>query len=224
MILFTLGFPFGDFEPFLENEYHLYKKYFDKVLIVAASKKGEKPTRQIEDSVIEVISDYTLSKHIGSLLQALPLMLADKMVYKELFWLIKRKMLTLNNLYRLFVVSMCGNHRAMIARKWLKNHPGFSVELVYSYWLSIPAYAAVRLSKKIKAENTVSRAHGFDVYNERDISNYIPFQRQLCASLKNIATISEDGKNYLGERYSIKDKISVFRLGAVDCNIKSAVF
>ena len=43
----------------------------------------------IQDDVIEVISDYTMSKHIGSLLQALPLVLTDKMVYKELFRLIK---------------------------------------------------------------------------------------------------------------------------------------
>ncbi len=216
LILFTLGFPFGNFEPFIENEYHIYKNYFDKVLIVAASKKGEKPTRQIEDDVIEVVSDYTLSKRAGDILQALPLALTDKMVYKELLWLIKNKKLTLDSLYRLFVVSMCGNHRAMIARKWLKKHTECSVELVYSYWLSIPAYAAVRFSQKLGINKTVSRAHGFDVYHERNTGNYVPFQGQICDALTNIATISENGRCYLEERYPVKDKISVFRLGAVD--------
>lgn len=216
MVIFTLGFPFGAFEPFIENEYHLYKNYFDKVLIVGACEHGEKPTRQVEDDVIEVIGDETLSKDKRSLLLAFLLVLTDRMFYKEIFSLIKKRRFNLDAMYRLLVVSMCGNHRAWLARKWLKKHPECKVEMVYGYWLSIPAYATLRLAKKIKTENTVARAHGFDLYRERHKGNYIPYQEQICSELKNIATISDNGKKYLEDIYQIDGKISVYKLGAVD--------
>lgn len=216
MVLFTLGFPFGAFEPFIENEYHLYKNYFDKVLIVGACEHGEKPTRQVEADVIEVIGDETLSKNKRALLQAFPLVLTDRMFYKELFGLIRKRQFSFDKFYKLLVVSMCGNHRAWLARKWLKKHPEYKVEMVYGYWLSIPAYATLRLAKKIKAENTVARAHGFDLYRERHKGNYIPYQEQICSELKNIATISENGKKYLEDLYPVDGKVSVYKLGAID--------
>ena len=59
LVLFTLEFPYGVSEPFLENEYPLYKEYFDKVLLVtnrpkAAGIRGRK-TREVYDPAIEIL-------------------------------------------------------------------------------------------------------------------------------------------------------------------------
>lgn len=85
--------------------------------------------------------------------------------------------------------------------------------VIGSAFLHMPLFA---LLKKIKTENTVARAHGFDLYRERHKGNYIPYQEQICSELKNIATISDNGKKYLEDIYQIDGKISVYKLGAVD--------
>lgn len=72
LILFANGFPYGNHEPFLENEIPIYKEYFEKVLLLSPCNKGETPTREVHDSLIEIIPDYTLSKDVKSILEAIP--------------------------------------------------------------------------------------------------------------------------------------------------------
>ena len=96
LILFADRFPYGNSEPFLEKEYPLYKDYFDHVLLSTACKRGDIPTRETEG--VEVISDYTLSKDIGSIIGAIPWLLSDIVFYQELGRLINTKKLTIRKL------------------------------------------------------------------------------------------------------------------------------
>ncbi|MBQ2775353.1 MAG: glycosyltransferase [Clostridia bacterium] len=217
LILFAKGFPYNTSEPFLENEYPLYKDYFDKVLIITGCRKNEKPTRKIKASTIEIISDYTLSKDLRSIVEALPFVLTDKMFYKELKKLLFSGSFSLKKLYAMVVMAFCGNHRAKQVLRWIKQNPEYEVDLIYSYWMNIPAYAAVRLNNKLKNRcYTVSRVHGFDLYSERTSTGYLPFQEQLYHSLSEVASISKNGRDYLEEKYGAYDKVTVHRLGALD--------
>ena len=78
----------------------------------------------------------------------------------------------------------------------MRCHPEYQVDVIYSYWLQITAYAAVRLKQLEKLDDafSISRTHGFDLYAERIKSNYLPFQGQLVERLDEIASISLDGK------------------------------
>lgn len=222
MVLFSKGFPYAASEPFLENEYPLYKEYFDKVLIVTGCGKNEKPTRIVNDGSIEIISDYTLSKDIKSIAEALPWLLTDKMFYREIIGLFRKKKFSLNNFYYMLVTALCGNHRALQAYRWIKKHTEYQADIIYSYWLNTPAYAAARLNKKIKNKSfTVSRAHGFDLYAERSKGAYLPFQEQIYNSIDEIASISDSGKLYLENKFGNKNKVSVFRLGALDRQLQN---
>ena len=142
LILFANGFPYHISEPFLEHEYPLYKEYFDKVLIVTACKRGEQPTRQIDDPSIEILKDYTLSKDPLSVAEAIPGVITDSMFYQEIKSLLRGDGFSAKKLYDLLAVSLCGNHRVLLARRWLKKHPEYEVSTLYGYWLHIPAYAA----------------------------------------------------------------------------------
>lgn len=221
MILFAKGFPYNVSEPFLEKEYPKYGTYFDHVLVVTGCKKGEKPTRQVEDDTLEFINDYTLSGDVCSILQAVPLMLSDRMFYREIAQLVREKRFTFGRLRQLFSVSLCGNHRALQARKWMRCHPEYQVDVIYSYWLQITAYAAVRLKQLEKLDDafSISRTHRFDLYAERIKSNYLPFQGQLVERLDEIASISLDGKQYLESKYGTNHNISICHLGAQDRGI-----
>lgn len=217
LIMFANSFPYSISEPFLENEQELYREYFDKVLMITNSPKGAKPTRLIDNDTIELISDYTMSRDLSSIISAIPWVLSDKRVWHELRYLFSLHKLSLRNLYSLLSVSLCANHRAKQAYQWICSNKNCQVTAIYGTWLYIPAYAVVRLNEKLGRNYfTVSRAHGFDVYLERHKDQYIPFHGQLYEELDLIAAISENGKIYLEENYGARNKVKVYHLGAKD--------
>jgi glycosyltransferase involved in cell wall biosynthesis len=88
--------------------------------------------------------------------------------------------------------------------------------IVYSYWQSPGALAAVMLKKRFGFK-TVSRAHGGDVYAERHNPAYLPLQSAVINELDQLYIISEDGRDYLLNKYpAIRERISVRRLGTKD--------
>lgn len=217
LVLFTKGFPFNSSEPFLENEYKLYQQKFDKVLVVAGCKRNEMQTRNLEGENIEVIGDFTLSKDIKSILEAIPYLLKDRMFYSELGTAIKKRG-GLVGVYGVIVHGLCGNHRALLAYRWIMQHPEYKVSVIYSYWMQIPAYASLVLKKKLgqKDLRIVSRCHGFDIYSERHRNNYIPFQEQYVRKIDYIAPASQDGAYYLIKKYKAFEKIKPWYLGTND--------
>ena len=217
LILFTNGFPYNTSEPFLETEYPLYSNYYDKILLVAPCKRNEVITRKIDAANTEIIKDYTLSKDLCSIIGAIPFVLTDRLFYQELIHLIFTEGFTFKKLYDLLVFSLCGNHRAMQVKHWLRRNPEYQPQVIYAYWLHIPAYAVLRLKVMLKGQHhTISRAHGFDLYLERHATGYIPFHRQMYEKLDAIASISKQGKNYLQDRYGASGKVCVHHLGAAD--------
>lgn len=217
LIMFANSFPYTISEPFLEIEQKLYREYFDKVLMVTNSPKGQMPTREIDRETIDLIDDVTLSKDALSILSALPWVLTDRRVYREIFKLFSTHRMNVRNLYSMLTVSFCANHRAKQAYSWIKQNREYHIAAIYGTWLYVPAYAAIRLNDKLNSKYlTVSRAHGFDVYLERHKDNYIPFHKQLYQELDCIAAISQDGKRYLEEAYGDMNKVQVYHLGAYD--------
>lgn len=225
LIIFLKGFPYNVSEPFIENEYPLYSEFFDKVLIITGCKKNEIPTRVVNDSIIEIICDYTSSKDFSSILHALPRMVCDKRLYKEIKLLFKHNKFTFNRLYDLLVQCVCANHRVIIAENWMKYHPDCRVDTIYSYWFNVTAYAALRLNEVYFNGkcHTITRTHRFDLYEENNKHRYLPFQEQMYNEIDEIASISMDGKIYLENKYGKKGKISIHHLGALDRGIKNPI-
>lgn len=224
LILFANSFPYNFSEPFLENEYPLYKEYFHKVLIVTGCQKGEPITRQLEEPFFEVLPDYTLSRDVPSMLAALPWMLTDRLFYAELRELF-REGFSVSKLYDLVVMSLCGNHRAMQVYRWLKKHPEYTFDSLYSYWINIPAYAAIRLRNKLKRPDLriTARCHGYDIYKDRKPNGYLPCQGRIIQELDAIGAASADAKNYLESQYGPQSKLSVYYLGARDVGQRNPV-
>ena len=73
--------------------------------------------------------------------------------------------------------------------------------VLYSFWLSRGAYAACNLKSKFGLKKAVSRAHRYDLYEEQNNVNYLPFRHLLSNTLDEIHFISVDGKRYFAERW-----------------------
>src|SRR5690606_23806121 len=63
-------------------------------------------------------------------------------------------------------------------------------------------------------EALISRAHRFDVYEERKRNHYMPLKRQFVKDIARISAISKKGKDYLCHRYGIPENtVAIDRLG-----------
>lgn len=216
-MLFTYGFPYSDNEPFLNPEFPRYAQFYDHVLIVTPKKAGDRITRSLDHDYFTILDDYSHFERIGSTLLALILALTDKQMYREIWSLIKKGKLSLKKVYDLLVLTACGNHRSRKAAGWIRKHPEYDVITAYGYWFNTTAYSAVTLKRRVKKPVfTVSRAHGFDLYEERHRTNYLPNQRFIFQNVDYVAAISEDGKKYLENKYGKTKKAHVWHLGAVD--------
>lgn len=88
------------------------------------------------------------------------------------------------------------------------------IDVVYCYWNDVQAYAAVILKREGLIKKVISRAHGFDVYEDRRRHEYMPIKRQLINEFDCVLAISNKGKEYLQSTYDvISEKTYVSRLG-----------
>ena len=90
---------------------------------------------------------------------------------------------------------------------------------LYSFWLSRFAYtiAQYNINRNSKIKKIVSRAHGYDLYEERNPLCYLPFRSFIAKNIDEIYFISEAGKKYFEKKnYSSnarKDKYKISYLG-----------
>ena len=111
------------------------------------------------------------------------------------------------------LLNSCG-YITLLA-KWIMNIEfDMNNTIFYSYWLVAPALALSTLKQEKKILYFVSRAHGFDLYNERGdyILNF--FKPYIFQNLNKLFCISDNGMHYLSDRYiQYSDKFTVSRLG-----------
>ena len=68
---------------------------------------------------------------------------------------------------------------------------------VYSYWSDTSVLECCFLKEKGIFQNLVCRAHGFDIYDNRNTGGIIPFRSRMYKNVDEIYCISNHGKNYL---------------------------
>lgn len=88
----------------------------------------------------------------------------------------------------------------------------------YSFWLSRGAYTIAyykNQNNNLITIKTISRAHGYDLYENRNELNYLPFRKYVNDNLNEIHFISENGRKYFEEKYKFNslNKYFVSRLG-----------
>ena len=201
LILLTSEYPYGRGETFLENEFPFLVSHFDDVVIFSECKKGKS---RVKDTitVVRLMQSGNLWTRIISFFK--------KEFYNELNHLIKNKNLNIST----FRTAWYSLSKALSIVKQLESTEGIERSIFYSYWLDEKATALALLKKKNLKIKAVSRAHGWDIYEERHPNNYLPYRNLLAEQLDSVYSISDDGNRYLKERYpTLNKKIFVSRLG-----------
>lgn len=206
LILLTSEFPYGTGETFLENEFPFLTAQFDEILIFTENRKGLSRINS-EKVQVNLLSSANWFNRIQSFFST--------EFYKEIYHLSKNKKL---NLFTFRTVWYSMSKAFVIANfieKWTLEKGCF----FYSYWLDEKSISLALLKKKHPNINVVSRAHGWDVYEERHTNNYLPFRNLLFETLDSVYTISENAKKYFNSAYlSSNSNTEISRLGTLPLN------
>jgi colanic acid/amylovoran biosynthesis glycosyltransferase len=215
LLLLTNSFPYGTGESFLSPELN-YANGFDKIYVCPCSiSEFAEKTRNLPDE-IECIPIHRIKLGNKQYLR----LIMRPCVLEECFCLLGKRKLTLSRIHELlfFMKNADGIFQAL--KQALSFNSGDSV-VIYSYWLYDAAVAGVLfasfLRKKGVSVRVISRAHGFDIYEERARYSYLPMRKYLLHNLDHIYPCSVDGESVLKkEAGKDSEKIACAFLGTED--------
>lgn len=219
LLLFTGSYPFSAAaeNTFIPQELTQLAKRFKQIVVVPQVTTGTEES--IPESNICVNTEYAAfiaakSNKYKFLLSSL----FDRIFLKELssrplFFLMNPKCIKTALLYRLASVMTEG----WIKRYFSSNSCNFDEYVLETWWFNEATLGLAEFSVKSNKIITVTRAHGYDLYEERRKQNYIPFRRVAINKVEAVFSASQAGAKYLLMKYpEVKEKIHVGLLGVND--------
>lgn len=184
IILFTNSFPFGNAErSFLQHEVKHLSQAFDEVLIVPASRDGE---------LLPLPNNVTV---------------VDGQKYQPTMnWSYFFKMLQFANFWKSGKVRYFLSHTKNLVKRASQLEQALKPivdknTLFYTYWWEDWTTILGVLQPQFPTNKIVSRAHRFDLYDHENSFGFVPFRPMHLKCTATVFVISEDGKNYLQQRY-----------------------
>lgn len=224
VILLSVGFPFGNYEPFLRGEL----KYYKQLTLASTFIGDERHAKNNMPDDVNVTLWHNPSPFFRGNKTARVLSAAGAIFTRD-FWRELRsediatvqphKIRTL-----LSFISKANEIVSFVSNEIEKSDYKYDELIFYSYWMDHLALAAVKLAEKYNGK-AVTRCHGYDVYPRE--GGYVVMQRYLAKKLDRIFPIADDGKKTICSLFqfdkSIVSKTTVFRLGTEDCGINPQI-
>ena len=226
VIFLTTSYPYGSGEEFIENEIEILANKFDKVVLIATEVDPNARTmRELPNNTISLRinrEEGSVAK-LGSLFVMIGLYLSGK-AYKGDFKS-KRKYYE-----RKFILRM-EERSWRIWNKIKKSRVLDDIKIdkitIYSYWLLLTARVGVFIKEQsgLQIKRMISRAHGYDLYEERSVVGFLPYRKLFLREYDIIATCSQNGAVYLSEfcereLREKKENIYTGYLGTCDYGVK----
>lgn len=214
LIIINGFFPLDRGEDYLENELK-YSRNFDTIYICPSNVYGniiynKKYNLPNNLQILTLKKKYT-SRIFSCLLFA---------IFHSFFWQELLRILSNNckiGVFKFFIYSTIKS--VNIYKELLKSFNGGDVRItLYSYWMADTAVAASLLRKysNLQIVKCVTRCHRFDVYEYANKLNYLPYRAFILSSMDEIYPISVNAYQYLADKYGLKDKLNIERLGTED--------
>jgi glycosyltransferase involved in cell wall biosynthesis len=216
LILFTASYPFdaATEQTFLKDEIEQLAANFTRVILVPRRCQG---TRLPLPANVEVAEDYFACLESASKLLSVIPVLTSPFFYRDLF---QRPWLLFHPPSFARLVAFLGG--AYLTRGWVerwldKNQVEARKCIFYTYWFDQAAMGIGLLKRSHPDLRLVSRAHGYDLYEETFRPPYWPARPAALALVDGIFADAEAGANYLRNRYPVfASKIEAGLLGVKD--------
>lgn len=209
--LFTTEFPYGHGETFLENELPVLAEHFQRIRILPLRHGGT--ARPVPSNVVvrpHVLDEFRMATPGELIAQRRDTARLLTSLWKDApsaqaLWKHHRM---LRSRVRALVM------RARAVREELSAASG--PVILYAYWLHDLA-AVAALVRKDRPVMAVARAHGFDLYADRNAEGWIPFRSLHMRDLDRVYCIAQHGARYLAGRFpEAAQKVMLSRLGTAD--------
>jgi len=202
LVLFTTSYPYNASleQPFIERELPYLAKYFSEIILIPQV-CGEK----IFTAPIPVKVEEGLCRSINinkkSLMGKIINVILSRAFYNEV---ISRPLIMLS--FPKFLGLVTFITQAEVIRRWTEGwirQSGISIDdtLFYTYWFAQGTMGLGMVKRKIPRLKLVSRAHGYDVYEERVLPSYWPCRPQVLAALDKLFLASDHAKEYMTVHY-----------------------
>lgn len=198
LIVIVTDYPFGYGEPFFEDELKIIHSFFFKITIVITEINSKDANKKLffvpENAKISFLKKSNQYK-----------LMSLKYIFRRLFWeeliYVKKHLkinLSLNNIKTaLEALKQAFDIKSFIKENIVSSSKNESI--LYSYWCT--NYTLGMCLGKEKQHKLISRIHGWDLYFERAAFNYLPFRKQIIENLNSLITISDNGRNYLIQKF-----------------------
>jgi len=215
LLLLTASFPFDSGEEFLENELR-FSRGFDKTIICPCGlKKNSLQTRTLPENV-----ECVRVKHVSVGRSKYGALLRLPCVRSELLQLAHTGKFSIARAHEalFFMKNAMSIFQALKPEKSIQAADDVTI---YSYWFYDAAAAGALLAEYLRAKGKkvklVSRAHGFDVHEDRSPLKYLPMRDFLMKSVAAVFPCSEEGAKILRNRFpQFAEKVCVSHLGTCD--------
>ncbi|WP_033827562.1 glycosyltransferase [Bacillus andreraoultii] len=228
LILLTNYYPFHKGEEYLESEIKYLAANFHQIYVISTMVSNDmRQTRTVPDNVIVLPVGIKHSKFrkVNMLVRQYRKIHKDeekKIMIKE-----DSKGKFLPKVYCYYFESRSMEIYEKVKDKLNKyDFRQYESITIYSYWLYVTARVAVELKNNFfRGKNlylyTLSRAHGYDINEHVNFLKFLPEREFLLRSLDNVFPVSQNGVNFLKQKYSnYKSKVEVKRLGTKKPKIK----
>ena len=215
LYLFTSEYPYGNSETFIETEIKYLSIKFDEIIIFPYNKGNHIRILPDNVSVFEGYLDNdcknysTLKTLFKNFIFFINVFFCElKFVKKDWLSITSHISSTLRYIYK-----------SNILNKVITSNKQQNV-VYYSYWFVDWATILSFLKKRRKINSFVSRAHGYDLYMERNENNYIPFRQIHLQNVDKLFLISKNGLNYMKSNYpQFSNKYELSLLGVENKNL-----
>jgi len=212
--LFTMRFPYGTGEAFLENELPVLAKHYAKVVVVPLFAEGalravpaNVEVRNLVAKPYRSAGPVLMLKHWRAYRKASAVVRAsapNKQVLRERWSTVRSQLRQALN-------------RAVVVAPQLFREASPEHTTLYSYWSADWATVLGLLKVLDPRVRFVSRMHGFDLYADRAPQGWPVFQAFHVAQAERIFVASQAGAEDLISRYPAqRDRFEVAHLGTHD--------
>lgn len=207
-------FPGQIVSPFFENEISYIKKNFEIIAIFSYDTDVKKAKEILIRNQISKDKLFISSKFYWNILKIIRWLFIKDVRDEIKECCISKK----NVLKKIFYLIFYGTYALDVEEKIrnLKIDIDDKEDLFfYSFWMSRGAYAInyIKSKKDWNCIKTITRAHGYDLYIERNNMHYLPFREFINQYTDKICFISELGKKYFEEKYPNGKNKYVYHLG-----------
>jgi glycosyltransferase involved in cell wall biosynthesis len=215
LFLFTIHYPYGSGETFVENEIKVLSERFKTIYVFPISGSGL--PRQMPQNVKVAKWNDSYNYSGKNILKKNWLYFFKILIFEFLHS--KDKIKIIRNFAEVRSGLLQNLARAEHLNRYIDQNNGIK-PVYYTYWFDDWATVLGVLKSKQIIPHYLSRAHGFDLYSERRKGGFIPFRSFQLATVKKVFVVSREGLSYLCEKYPSQcSKIDSGYLGVFDKGI-----